>query len=154
MTDMTLGHEDARRDFLKTCLASLTGITLISALAPLVNGCSSNPTATIDTSYSGTFNVSSLTADNTGMLTSTNGADGKPIVIIRNSASTFTALSSRCPHESCVVNPPSNNMILCNCHGSRFDLTGNVLNGPATSPLYHYKTTYDATSKTLTVTAS
>ena len=32
----------------------------------------------------------------------------------------------------------------CTCHGSRFDVDGNVLSGPASSPLQHYQVTADA----------
>jgi Rieske Fe-S protein len=153
MNEMTAGHEEARREFLKTCLTSLTGITMIAALAPLVESCSSNPASAITPGFSSTYDVSSLTADNTGMLTATNGADGTPIIIVRNSATSYTALSSRCPHEGCPCSAPQNRVISCPCHGSRFDLTGKVLNGPATSALYTYATTYDASTKKLTVTS-
>ena len=85
------------------------------------------------------------------LVTATNGADDYPIAIIRASATSFTALSMKCTHEACEVNAPQGTSITCSCHGSRFDLSGNVLNGPANSPLYKYVTTYDASARTVTV---
>jgi cytochrome b6-f complex iron-sulfur subunit len=44
------------------------------------------------------------------------------------------ALSSVCTHLGCLVNF-NNNQFECPCHGSKFDVNGNVLNGPALRPL-------------------
>jgi nitrite reductase/ring-hydroxylating ferredoxin subunit len=49
------------------------------------------------------------------------------------------ALSHQCPHNKCRVDyVPDRQVILCPCHGSRFDLTGAVLRGPARHPLRRY----------------
>lgn len=53
--------------------------------------------------------------------------------------SEFLALSHQCPHNKCRVDyVPDRQVILCPCHGSRFDLTGAVLRGPARRPLRRY----------------
>ncbi len=53
--------------------------------------------------------------------------------------SEFLALSHQCPHNKCRVDyVPDRQVILCPCHGSRFDLTGAVLRGPARHPLRRY----------------
>lgn len=53
--------------------------------------------------------------------------------------SEFLALSHQCPHNKCSVDyVPDRHVILCPCHGSRFDLTGAVLRGPARRPLRRY----------------
>lgn len=46
----------------------------------------------------------------------------------------FTALSLICTHLGCTVASKPGGLE-CPCHGSRFDLGGNVLHGPATQPL-------------------
>ena len=146
-------HDNARRDFLLKFGSSLAGITMISTLAPLIAGCeSSTGPASMDPNFRATYDVSSLTVDGTAMVTATNGGDGTPIVLVRNSATTYTALSMSCTHEGCVCRSPSNGTINCDCHGSQFDLTGAVRRGPATTALYRYKVAYDSTGHSVTVT--
>lgn len=46
------------------------------------------------------------------------------------------ALSAVCTHLGCITRFLSDqNVIACPCHGSRFDLEGNVVEGPAPRPL-------------------
>ena len=46
------------------------------------------------------------------------------------------ALSAVCTHLGCITRFRSDeNVIACPCHGSRFDLEGNVVHGPAPRPL-------------------
>ena len=46
------------------------------------------------------------------------------------------ALSAVCTHLGCITRYlSSENAIACPCHGSRFDLEGNVVHGPAPRPL-------------------
>jgi thiosulfate dehydrogenase [quinone] large subunit len=57
---------------------------------------------------------------------------GDPGIVI-NTNHTFYAYDAVCPHAGCTVGwAPQNNMIVCPCHGSEFNVTtGDVLNGPA-----------------------
>jgi len=43
--------------------------------------------------------------------------------------------SSRCPHLGCHISSAENGELVCPCHGSRFDLDGMNLKGPANMPL-------------------
>jgi cytochrome b6-f complex iron-sulfur subunit len=46
------------------------------------------------------------------------------------------ALSAVCTHLGCITRFRSDeNVIACPCHGSRFDIEGNVVHGPAPRPL-------------------
>ena len=73
-------------------------------------------------------------------------------MIIRESEGRFVALSMRCTHAGCRVNAPVNGVINCPCHGSQFDLTGQVLRGPAPSPLHQYEVlSYDRKAQALTI---
>ncbi|MEW6306854.1 MAG: ubiquinol-cytochrome c reductase iron-sulfur subunit [Verrucomicrobiota bacterium] len=71
------------------------------------------------------------------------------IVVTRKTATEVYAVDSICTHASCVVNAyfnhPTLGGIICNCHGSRYDADGRVLNGPATLPLTAYQTTFNGT---------
>ena len=55
------------------------------------------------------------------------------------------ALSAVCTHLGCITRYLSDeNAIACPCHGSRFDLEGNVVHGPAPRPLPWLEVTPDA----------
>ncbi len=56
----------------------------------------------------------------------------------------FYAISAVCSHFGCVTrHTPGQARITCPCHGSSFDLTGNVISGPAPSGLVHLKLTLE-----------
>jgi Rieske Fe-S protein len=58
------------------------------------------------------------------------------VVVTRESGNTVHVFSSVCTHLGCDVNKVSDGKIFCPCHGSVFDAkTGQVLQGPASSPL-------------------
>jgi Rieske Fe-S protein len=67
-----------------------------------------------------------------GALSVTSGGD--KLLLVQATAGEVTAYSSICPHQGCTV-VPGNGELDCPCHGSRFDLTGAVLAGPATEGL-------------------
>src|SRR5882757_715263 len=56
--------------------------------------------------------------------------------VLQLQAGQFTAVDAKCPHQGCTVafESPSTGFT-CPCHGSRFDATGKLLNGPATTGL-------------------
>ncbi len=57
------------------------------------------------------------------------------------------AFSTRCTHAGCRLSQEINGIIICPCHGSRFDaMTGRVLSGPAFRPLNPMICKYDASS--------
>jgi cytochrome b6-f complex iron-sulfur subunit len=61
------------------------------------------------------------------------------VIIIRKSTSDYIALSTICTHQSCTVNYNSSTTeLVCPCHGSVFNNSGQVLLGPASSPLPTY----------------
>ena len=55
-------------------------------------------------------------------------------VFLRPDGAGYRALSLRCTHKGCTVRP-SGGELECPCHGSRFDLAGTVLEGPASEDL-------------------
>lgn len=59
----------------------------------------------------------------------------KDFVVTRTSADTLSALSNKCTHRGCTLNFFNRSGFECPCHGSGFDLQGNVVRGPALRPL-------------------
>jgi glycine/D-amino acid oxidase-like deaminating enzyme/nitrite reductase/ring-hydroxylating ferredoxin subunit len=58
------------------------------------------------------------------------------VAVYRDEAGTLHERSAVCPHLGCIVGwNAAEHTWDCQCHGSRFDIEGNVLNGPAISGL-------------------
>jgi Rieske Fe-S protein len=57
------------------------------------------------------------------------------IVVTQPSAGDFKGFSSVCTHAGCNVSEIVDGVIVCPCHGSKFNLDGSVAGGPATKPL-------------------
>jgi Rieske Fe-S protein len=63
-------------------------------------------------------------------------------LIARMGASTFSAIEAVCTHEGCTITGADGATYVCPCHGSRYNRSGQVLAGPATSSLRQYPTTF------------
>jgi cytochrome b6-f complex iron-sulfur subunit len=62
------------------------------------------------------------------------------LFIVRAKEGNFHAMSSVCSHLGCITNyREADGLILCPCHGSKFDAEGNVLDGPAPRPLTRWR---------------
>ncbi|MCH7612592.1 MAG: Rieske 2Fe-2S domain-containing protein [Candidatus Marinimicrobia bacterium] len=60
----------------------------------------------------------------------------RKVFIIRQKTGAFFAISSVCSHLGCITQYRSiDEKISCPCHGSIFNLSGEVLSGPAPKPL-------------------
>jgi cytochrome b6-f complex iron-sulfur subunit len=124
---------------------------------PVLASCHGRPPHPASTPAAGTLatvDVRQLAADGDWLVPAVTGPDGAPVLIVRESATTYLALSMQCTHEGCPVNQPVQRVMTCPCHGSQFDLSGQVRHGPAQFPLGHYGTTFDPKTKRLTVTLS
>jgi Rieske Fe-S protein len=68
----------------------------------------------------------------------------KKVLFIRESQESIRSLDPTCTHNKCqVAYNADKNTIDCPCHGSRYDLEGNVLQGPAPEPLKSFETYID-----------
>jgi hypothetical protein len=75
-------------------------------------------------------------------------AGTKGIIIYRRTQTEFTALERNCtydPNASCsIIEVLSGISAIDSCCTSRFSIfDGSIINGPATRPLYQYRTTFD-----------
>lgn len=69
---------------------------------------------------------------------------GVPAIVARDAGGVY-AMTTTCTHQSCDMSSGvSNSGVDCNCHGSKFDVNGNVVRGPANSPLEHFGISVDA----------
>lgn len=68
-----------------------------------------------------------------GAVIKVNGSD---IAVYHAENGSVCAVSARCTHLGCIVGfNPAERTWDCPCHGSRYDIEGQVIEGPATKPL-------------------
>jgi len=133
-----------RREFVRGAARVLGSGGLLGTAPPLLAACARSPTDTGPAPALAPLDVGDLTADGQWRVAPAAGPGGAQILVVRDAVDRFHAVSMRCTHEGCPVNPPAAGIITCPCHGSQFDLTGKVLRGPAQYPLARYQTQYDA----------
>ena len=77
----------------------------------------------------------------------------KPIIINRGAADDFYVVSAVCTHEGCIIRrlDSGSRAMVCPCHGSAFEIDGEVRNGPAGSPLDSYSFTRSGSVLTISV---
>jgi cytochrome b6-f complex iron-sulfur subunit len=135
-----------RKDFIKTCcLAGMGGLGI-----ELLEGCAS----------SGYYAIHSIIGEQLSLNKSefTKVVKDKtvqrkfvllksekynfPICVYKQSEHQYTALLMECTHKSCELQPHGEYLI-CPCHGSEFNNTGEVQNPPAEINLKTFKVTND-----------
>jgi cytochrome b6-f complex iron-sulfur subunit len=148
----------SRREFLEGFGSVLAGITIVGFVSPVLESCYNSPTSSggADCNAAGsdplTVSVASLTADGQGVRTTS--SKGDPVIIIRRSATTFTALCLVCTHQQCRGNQIQlqSDRLHCTCHGSEYNFDGTVIHGPAPRSLASFPTTFNAAKNEVTVT--
>ena len=131
-----------RQEFFKLVGVSVGAVILQHCLS----GCSKNadtpqPAAPADLTVN--LNATGFTAlRNKGGVVYNNG-----IIIARTQQDAFLAVSQACTHQGTTVNFNSaNDTFVCPNHGSIFSKLGAVQQGPASTPLKRYETSFDATT--------
>ncbi len=155
-------NEQTRRQF---CVRTCQLIALGGAIAATLESCASgSPTSANGLgsvgalpTVSGTLSGSTVTVTVTGTALATVGTlalvttAGGDLLVARTDANTFVALSAACTHQACEITGVSGQDYVCPCHGSRFDTSGRVVNGPAVTPLPQFQT--QVSGDVLTITA-
>jgi len=139
-----------RREF---CVHACQALSL-TALGATIPACGGSPTAPSSSAPSlpivnGTVvnNAVNVTIDSGSPLAAVGGAalvqsSVRQYLVSRTSDSSFTALTNVCTHEACGITGFQNSAYVCPCHGSRYNTSGAVLSGPASSPLRQFATTF------------
>jgi cytochrome b6-f complex iron-sulfur subunit len=115
-----------RRDFLKilnTTIWAVIGLLGLDGLLRFLN-------TETDPQPQSDFDIGSADQYPIGSRTSITSI---PALLIHDESG-FTALSLVCTHLGCTLEPKLDGFA-CPCHGSRFDVKGNVVRGPANKPL-------------------
>jgi cytochrome b6-f complex iron-sulfur subunit len=63
-----------------------------------------------------------------------------PLYLYRLEDGAFSAVSTRCMHRGCQVEPVAEHLV-CPCHGSEYTNTGEILKGPTQLPLRRFPVT-------------
>ena len=156
------GQPRSRREFCtQTCRAASLA-ALGGALGAVLEGCGgggptgpSNVQALPVIGAAVTNGAVVLTIDSASPLANVGSAAlvqaaGANLLVAHTAQSAFTALSATCTHQACTITGYGSQTFVCPCHGSQFDTTGRVLQGPAFSPLPQYHTQF--ANNVLTIT--
>lgn len=121
----------SRRRFLQVLAAGATSTVAAGALSACSSQSGSGAPEPVGDVTAG--NVSSL-QEGTVM-----SVPGSPVFVGRDSNGLY-AMTTTCTHNGCDMSSgqPIATRIVCSCHGSAFDLNGDVVHGPANNPLVHY----------------
>lgn len=113
---MTESLSNSRRVFLQAGLASLGALALwlMNSLAKRTEGLPENAEAIV-----------------TVPLPAGNGIQFYDRAIVVSEGKQLAVFSSTCTHLGCRINRSEGSEIVCPCHGSRYNLRGEVLRGPA-----------------------
>ncbi|WP_321368655.1 Rieske (2Fe-2S) protein [uncultured Draconibacterium sp.] len=71
--------------------------------------------------------------------------------IIVNADNKTTVFSSNCSHLGCKIDKMANGKLVCPCHGSEYDLQGQVIKGPAYKNLTVVNSTISEDGKSIIV---
>ena len=150
----------SRRDFIEragmTAVMSAFGLGFFTSCSDSEDQNPSNPTPTPPGGTSGISVSGSIISIDLTSQTGLAQAGGWLLItnaktLVVNVGGSYMAMTSVCTHSACDRNWTfSNSRFTCTCHGSQFDTSGNVLQGPATLPLKSYSTELKGTSLTIT----
>jgi cytochrome b6-f complex iron-sulfur subunit len=131
-----------------------TGATFASTLTGCGGGSPTAPTAPpTPPTISGEIRVPLMSVgDTVPAFANLVGGLQTPIAVTRISQTDVIAVSRVCTHEGCTIELPLSPGATfdCPCHGSRFRINGQVVNGPASRPLFQFPARIDGTQVVIT----
>jgi cytochrome b6-f complex iron-sulfur subunit len=152
----------SRRDF---CAHAISLVTVAS----LIEGCGSKGNPGSPGGGGGVPNVPALptvtgaSAGNTVTVSNVGGtslasvgsaalvqAGNRSVLVVRTAENSFNAFTAICTHEQCNITGFQSGAFVCPCHGSQYNTSGQVQQGPATQRLQQFQTQF--TNNVLTIT--
>jgi len=138
----------SRREFIKETVLGLGLVTLGSFSLFLTNGCSDfGPTESEDDTEENDISIlidislpenQAVSSVGGAIAIGANALDRKGMLIYRESETSILVISRKCTHNGCVIGAFQNGVSTCPCHGSKYNTSGGVINGPASKPLKQY----------------
>ena len=120
----------------KTVLAGFGAGAAAVTLAACSSGDSApDPDAGADASPGGDASAAPEALTSTADVPVGSGVIVGDVVVTQPVARDYQAFSAVCTHSGCLINQVADGTINCPCHGSKFSLDGQVVNGPAARPL-------------------
>jgi cytochrome b6-f complex iron-sulfur subunit len=156
-------RQQTRRQFCARSCTAASVAAIGGVVAGLAQGCGGGGSPTSPGAnasalpiVNGTLNGSTITVTVTGTALATPGTlalvrtSGGDVLVARTSATSFVSLSAACTHANCEITGSAGQSFYCPCHGSQFDTSGNVVAGPALSPLRKFAVQFAADVLTIT----
>ena len=146
----------SRRGFVSAATLSVIGAVLASACGGGGSGATGVVTPPTTTGVTVDGNVITVDLTQVPALTAADGfiLVARPSTIIIHTGDDFRAFTSICTHQQCTVGDFRGGRIVCPCHGSQYDASGQVVVGPAAQKLREFAAVLSADARTLTVTAA
>jgi Rieske Fe-S protein len=147
ITYFEMGFRNSRRDFLQIAgtigaLIALTGVLGVWAALSTRSSSSGSTTQTSILPAGAIANKNSMQIESPVYF---NYPAGYPNMLLKRADGSLIALSMLCTHVCCQTQyDPGTKESYCPCHGSVFDQNGNVLQGPASTPLPSIQLSVDA----------
>ena len=146
-----------RREFFNKTIQGAAIVAVPSILGAIIEGCGSNSNpVSASSSNLQTIqatpknNVISLNIDSSSPLSTVGSAvllqfSNGNLLVDRAGQDTFNSLSAICTHQGCLITgfDSGNKKFVCPCHGSTFNLSGQVINGQAQRALPQYQTQFN-----------
>ena len=130
-----------RRGFIRQ-MEVLAGGVMCGALPLLASACAARARYLTPTVLGDRLGVPATSADVAGGLLVEDPRSDLPIYLRRTAPGAYTAVSTKCGHRGCQVEPAADRMA-CPCHGSEYTFTGDILQGPTERPLRRFRVTAD-----------
>jgi cytochrome b6-f complex iron-sulfur subunit len=139
-----------RREFFRRTEAVAGGL-LCGALPVMLSACGASRARYLTPLQQGDrLVVPRIELDRTGALLVEEPGSELPIYVHRATSGEVIAVSTRCGHRGCQVEPAATALV-CPCHGSEYTFEGAILQGPTERALQRYRVSSDATNVYITL---